>query len=1071
MSKTKVLVVEDERLIAENSAIILNRLGYEVGRICSNTKAAQIEIQNNRPDIVLVDILLHGEDDGIAFADSLRHEHDIPFVFVTATSDKTILERAKVTSPYGYIIKPFNEKDLHSNIEMALYKFNTETKIEHLNQMLYTLNDIGHMGDKAVNETDYLNKLCQILTRFPAFQFSWAGLIDSDINLNYETSASQLDLPEGIHPLLSDGTLSRCVRLALENSKVSVAHYPDEACGTCIMKKHFTGKPIINVRIACEDHIYGVLSTVVLPSLASNAEFLRLFAELAHKVGSKFHALATKIQVGQARLALARSEERFQRLTEIAQDMIMVHDLDGRISYFNPSCIGLLGYSVEDIAGKSIESFIAPRSLPEMDERVKERLRGNHETLRYEIFLVSKAGEEIPLEISANPIVEQGKITSFLLIGRDMRERKQQIAQLQQLSRVVEQSPTAILITDPDGLITYINPKFVTMTGYTLDDVVGKFPTLLQTDHDSADFIRELKATTKRGDIWRGEYETQRRNQEKFWVNVTVSGLLSEEGLSSFIAIIEDISEKKQAELELEHSKQSYVGIFNSTSDAIFLLDEEGKFIDVNNGAVEMYGYEREYFKGKTPADLSADGYNDLNELRAANRRAFNGKPQRFEFWGKRKNGKFFPKDVQVNKVHYFGKEILLVTARDISDRKKAEEELHEVAQKAERSEEVKGYFLANMSHEIRTPLTSIVGYIDLIFNRIKRHLSEQDMEYFDIIHRNSDRLTRTVHSIIDLSQIEAGVTTLEMDAIDLTAVVNNIYIDQKVAAHNKQIKFIYHKPAESFWISGDKNILTGAISNLVDNAINYTNEGQVDLFLTAENKNNYLLEIRDTGIGIAEDAIKSIFDSFSQESMGYTKDYQGLGLGLTIAKKNFELHDLRIEVESEKGRGSSFFVRFPVRDADDSVIVPEPAPEIPEIQHSNEVTNTEIETKVEHTRENILIVEDDENAQRLFGLFLKDHYVVYFASTVAQGRDRLNSTPIDLVVTDLSLIGGEDGLALVRWVRKQERFNKMPVIALTAHAFVSDRGKCMDAGCNDFITKPIFRAQLLEIIQQNMVI
>ncbi len=1069
MSKIKVLIVEDERLIAENSAIILNKLGYDVGKICSTTETALVEIHDNRPDIVLVDILLHGEQDGIDFADKLRNEHDIPFVFVTATSDKSILERAKVTSPYGYIIKPFNEKDLHSNIEMALYKFDTETKIEHLNQLLYTLNDIDVIGEETTDEAGYLDQLCQLLTRFPAFQFSWAGLIDDDLSIRFETSSSQLELPEGIHPFKQDGTLANCIRTVLSQKDAIIATYPNDTCSDCAMADHFSGKPVINVRIGYGKHVYGVLSTVVLPSLVSNTEFLRLFTELARKVGSRLHDLAIKKQVGQARKELARSEERFHRFAEIAEDMVLVHDMDGLISYINPSTISLLGYPSKDILEHSLEQFVAPRSVPEMDEHLKERWRGDHSTQRYEMYLLAKSGEEIPIEISSNPMLEMSEISNFLLIGRDLRERKQQLIELEKLSKVVEQSHSAIVITDSDGLITYVNPKFVTMTGYTRDEVISEFPAILQSDIITPEFASELIATIKRGEVWRGELEVMRRNQEKFWVNATISGLSDETGRSSFISIIEDISDKKHSELELERSKQSYLDIFNSTSDAIYILDPLGKFIDVNRGAEQMYGYKREFFIGKTPADLSAEGYNDLNEIRSAMRKAFAGKPQRFEFWGKRKNGQSFPKEVQVNKVHYFGKEVLLATARDISDRKMAEEELQKVAEQAERSEEVKGFFLANMSHEIRTPLTSIIGYIDLIFNRIKGKLSDQDMEYFDVIRRNSDRLTRTVHSIIDLSEIEAGATSFEAVSIDLTKIVNDIYTDQKVAAQTKQIKFMYHEPPEPCWILGDKNLLVGAIANLVDNAINYTDEGQVDLFLTTEKTSEYLLEIRDTGIGIAEDAIKSIFESFSQESMGYTKDYQGLGLGLTIAKKNFELHDLRIEVESKKGQGSSFFIRFPVQAGGDSSTPSEKGVMELERPATEEILPVKTSKVAEENRKTVLIVEDDENAQRLFGLFLKNDYEVHFATTVEEGRNILDTTPLDLVVTDLSLVGGEDGLALVKWVREDDRFSELPVIALTAHAFVSDREKCMDAGCNDFITKPIFRSQLLEIIQKNL--
>jgi len=206
---------------------------------------------------------------------------------------------------------------------------------------------------------------------------------------------------------------------------------------------------------------------------------------------------------------------------------------------------------------------------------------------------------------------------------------------------------------------------------------------------------------------------------------------------------------------------------------------------------------------------------------------------------------------------------------------------------------------------------------------------------------------------------------------------------------------------------------------------------------------------------------------------MGYTKDYQGLGLGLTLSKKNFELHDLKIEVESEKGKGSSFFVRFRLNKQNLDLDVHEsdqtdPLEAVVEAQidiGSTDKTIPETKEALQH----VLIVEDDENAQRLFGLFLKQSFKVYFAATVKEGRECLESQTINLVVTDLSLVGGEDGLALVRWVREHPELSNIPVIALTAHAFITDRDRCLEAGCNDFITKPVFRSQLIEIIEKNL--
>ena len=1069
----RVLIVEDERLIAENSAIILRNLGYEVAKICSTVDAALTEISEGRPDIVLVDILLKGDTDGISFAELLRTEYDIPFVYVTATADDSILERAKLTSPYGYVVKPFNERDLHSNIEMALYKYQTESKIQHVNEMLYALNAINQLGSEKLKAEDYLDKLSDTLLNSPSLIYVWAALVNDDGSIKYATQRSQIDGCTEASPTRSDNSLAACVKRAYETDHPIISQFPDDECDDCGIATHFPGRPLVSVRISFEDHLYGIISTIVLPRMAKDAEFLRLYSEVGHKAGVILHNLTSKAKMGQTQKALERIEERFNRFTELADDLILVHDMHGSILYINPSGQSLMGYSLDEVREFNLDHFIAPQSLAEMDERQKQRSKGLLETLRYEIYIMPKTGEEILIEVSSNPILEDGEINSFLLIGRDMRERKRQAAELEKLSSVVDQSPSAIIITDSNGFITYVNPSFTTMTGFTPDDVIGKFPAILKTDHIDDNIATELIQTTSSGEVWRGELKTLRSNGEEFWADVTVSSLLDENGRNNFIGIIEDITDKRNAARDLKLSKQSYEDIFNSSSDAIYLQDENGVFIDVNTGATLMYQQDRDYLIGKTPADVAAEGVNDMEAVQQELKRAFDGEHVSFEFWGKRRNGETFPKEVHVNRVNYFGKKVLMATARDITKRKQIEAELKEAAARAEESERVKGYFLANMSHEIRTPLTSIVGYIDLIFNRIKSHLSDKDREYFDIIRRNSDRLTRAVHSIIDLSQIEAGVTKLEQGSVNINELVDMVYNDHRVAATGKQLNFTYHKPDQSFWFNGDKDLLQTAISNLVDNAISYTDQGQVDLFLKPGENDTCNLIIKDTGIGISEHSLSSIFESFNQESMGYTKDYQGLGLGLTLAKKNFELHNIKIEVESKKGEGSSFTVSFHdvLSRVEDPRPVVEKDPTHPEAegQKPESTAENDLDKAPKAGLSKILIVEDDENAQRLFGLFLKNNYSIYFATTVADAREVLKSTPIELILTDLSLVGGESGLDLVEWVRKQAQYDGLPVIALTAHAFVSDRQKCMDAGCTDFITKPIFRAQLIDIIGQNL--
>jgi len=1054
MNKFKVLIIEDDRLIAENSMIMLQKAGYDVCGICSTAQEAQRKIQEDRPDIALIDILLSGENDGIVFAESLRAEHDIPFVYVTSNSDPQTLERAKLTAPYGYIVKPFSSKDLQSNIEMALYKFETESKIEKLNEILYALNDMNRLEVKGQDDATFLDGACKILTRFPAFYHVWAALLDTEQNIVFETQADPQDQAIDARPVNADGQLAECITTCLRSDSAQVQLPDNDTFSGSELAIEFPGMAVISSRLATGDHVFGCMVIVIQPRILNSREFLHLVSEYTRKIGDRLLTITQEKQVGQTEIALVHSRSQMKQLTDIAPNMIIFQEPKGRITYVNPTVIKILGYKIDEILNHRLEDFLDARSILELDVLSKRWSKAEIEVHQTELTFLSKSGEDIPALVSSNPVHEQDKISSVVLLAHDLRDRKRQEAQLSKLSHVVEESPSAIIITNSEGRISYVNKKFVTMTGFIREEVEGEFPAILKTSDITEETSRDLIQTVKGGGIWRGKLRAYRTNQEKFWAYTTVSALTDAEGKFSYIGIIEDITDKLATQTDLKFSRQSFTDVFNATSDAIYILNQQGKFITVNNGACKMYGFDREYFIGKSPADLAAEGYNDLPKVQHALELAYNGQPQRFEFWGKRKSGEVFPKDVQLNKIRYFDKEAVMATSRDISEQKAQAKKLQQALDLAEQSERLKGYILANMTHEIRTPLTSMLGYIDLLFHEFAKKLPEKGQEYYDVIRRNSERLTHTVGSIIDLSQIEAGTMKLELKEVDLKQLVQAIWVDQNPDANEKKLKFNFHIPDGSFLVRGAREALHTSISNLVENAITYTESGQIDIFLNSMAGGSFQLEVRDTGIGIAEDSLETIFESFNQESMGYTKDYQGLGLGLTVARKTLELHDCTIDVQSKKGEGSAFFVNFPQQ-----IVIAPVKSEIP--VRTPEATPPPEPTP--QTLKQVLIVEDDANAQRLFGLFLKDDYHVHLASTVAEGRACLQANSIDLVITDLSLVGGEDGIDLVKWVRQQQPFTELPVLALTAHALEADRVNCMHAGCNDFITKPIFRDQLRE--------
>jgi PAS domain S-box-containing protein len=379
------------------------------------------------------------------------------------------------------------------------------------------------------------------------------------------------------------------------------------------------------------------------------------------------------------------------------------------------------------------------------------------------------------------------------------------------------------------------------------------------------------------------------------------------------IGTIQDITERKKAELLLQETEQSYSGLFHTVSEAIYIHKADGIFIDVNSGAVEMYGYPREELIGMSPEDVGAPGKNDMSELEKILTSVFEtGKSRQFEFWGRRKNGEIFPKEVVANKGRYFGQDVIISTARDITLRKNYEDQLRQAKEKAEESDRLKTAFLHNISHEIRTPMNAIVGFTAL--------LDEPDMDtdarkhFINIINQSTNQLLGIISDIVDIANIETGQVKLTISDVNINEIILNLFEQYKITAGQQKLLFHYEAklPDEKAVIHTDKTKLIQIISNLLNNAFKFTKQGTVQ-FGYRLNKQDIEFFVRDTGIGVPAEKQQMIFDRFYQIEHDSARQYGGAGLGLSISKAYVGLLGGKIWIDSKPGKGSEFIFTHPV--------------------------------------------------------------------------------------------------------------------------------------------------------------
>lgn len=398
--------------------------------------------------------------------------------------------------------------------------------------------------------------------------------------------------------------------------------------------------------------------------------------------------------------------------------------------------------------------------------------------------------------------------------------------------------------------------------------------------------------------------------------------------------------------------------------------------------------------------------------------------------------------------ITYGEKEARHIVIRDITQQERQKAELIAAKERAEQSDKLKDAFIANISHEIRTPLHIIIGYSNLITNELIGQLYPEMESYFQAIRRGSQRLMRTVEHILNISSIQVGTFSVQPEEIRVSDRIEELVHELKSLAHKKGLLLNYRTECPAAILYADRYCIDQAVSNVIDNAIKFTKKGQIDVRVYCQDR-RVCIEIADTGIGMAPEYLPKVFSVFSQEASGYTRPFDGLGLGLSLTKKYVELNRGSITVKSRKGKGSIFTLQFLAERVEEARILDEGTfPEAVDVESLYQAPH------VEGLR-TVLFVEDDEETQEYMSSLLARDYNLHIASTADAAWSIVESTNIDLVLMDLSLQGDEDGISLTKRIRRDDRFGGIPIIAVTAHAFPKDRIQSLEAGCNAYFSKP----------------
>ncbi|RMF07491.1 MAG: PAS domain S-box protein, partial [Candidatus Neomarinimicrobiota bacterium] len=749
---------------------------------------------------------------------------------------------------------------------------------------------------------------------------------------------------------------------------------------------------------------------------------------------------------------IRESEIRYRKLVDQTPVAIGIHS-GGKWRFINQEGARLMGYdSYEELLGTPVLNVVHPDSQKVALERIRYIAKTGKPVPIAEEKLLRKDGTTVYTLVTSSPISYKGE-PSFQVTALDITALKEAESEIQILTEAVEQSPSIVMITDLDGRIEYVNPRFREVTGYEDDEVIGKVARLMRKKHHTPESYRDLWETITSGRAWQGEFLNKKKDGTSYWESATISPVVDVENQPRhFLLAIEDITEKKETQQKLLESEAKFRSIFEESLDTIFLSTPEARILDINQAGEDLFGYSRKELLRMNARDLYA---NPEDRDAFVDRILAQGYVKDYQVDLRRKDGTIRTCLLTVKALESGDQENrqLAGLIHDITDRELQRRQLEEALEKAQEGERVKTLFLANMSHEIRTPLNSILGFVDVLRRKEMFENQQEQNEVIDIIQASGQRLMRTVHEILDISQLEAGAFTLNPEPLNLNQLIKQVTKEHSSTIKMRGLELIVLTEVRKPMIFGDMESILKALSNLVDNAIKYTPSGTIQIRLKRE-QGKYAVYVQDSGIGISKDYMQRMYEAFSQESTGFTKKYQGLGLGLSITKRCLDLNHVPISVESEKEKGTTFRLEF--------------TPWKPETKQKKPQTRTtELEPPPAEVYGDVLVVEDDPSSQMLMEYFLKSRYDLSYAVSVREALEILQEKQPLIVLLDVSLAGDEDGLDLVRTMRSSDQWKSIPVIALTAHAFVTDRDRCLAAGCNDYLSKPVRQSQLLERIQE----
>ncbi|MFL6390080.1 MAG: PAS domain S-box protein [Terriglobales bacterium] len=745
-------------------------------------------------------------------------------------------------------------------------------------------------------------------------------------------------------------------------------------------------------------------------------------------------------------------------VVEFSEEGILAVSMDKKVLSWNRGAEAIYGYSAEEIIGKSVASTIIPPECMEEYDRSFGRVLAGETQVRFESQRHRNDGYLVEVALTFCPIKNQeGTVIGVSAVVRDITQAKATQRALHEANEnyraLIHNIPDVTWMLDSNNQLKFLSPNAEKLFGYSIAECYARGASILFDAHaDEAQQVRRMfQSFFAEGAPFDMEFRIRRKNGEWRWVHNRAIQTFEKDGLRYASGLVTDITQRKAAEESLRESEQRYRLLFERNLAGVFRCSSRGIFLEYNDAGARILGYDSGAdLVGRPATDIF---FHPADKVASDQKMAEHGTASNQELLMRRKDGT--PVWIMANTSMVSGATGTEIegTFLDITMLKQAEEQMRVAKEAAESASRAKSEFLANMSHEIRTPMNGVIGMIDLALDT---DLTPEQRDYLATVKSSAGALLEIINDVLDFSKIEARKLELERVPFSVKDLVRATVKDLSVQARNKQLTLECDFPIDIPEMAiGDPGRLRQILMNLVGNALKFTHKGEIMVRVISLHDGALQFSVSDTGIGISAEKQKTIFEAFVQADTSSTRHYGGTGLGLAIVSQLVALMQGRIWVESEPGKGSTFY--FTARFG-----LPTASPTKDDTQCRHEPTAIKPSRKLR-----ILIADDNlVNLRLARSLLAKQGHSAVDVSSGREALAALEQQSFDLVLMDVQM-PDMDGFETTKAIRAQERVSKkhLPIVAMTAHAMIGDRERCLAAGMDSYVTKPVDAAKLFTAI------